>query len=565
MRYILKNMIYSMLVMIIITACCGILYADVAVLPYKVESTSPSVSEETGNQYAMLAGVAARISRGLDIYSPDMLERDMKSLSIDPRGVVDRKQLQLLGKTRYIDYIQTGTIMATGKSFKVKSILYSVARDTIVVRCEEEASTLFDLAEKETSELYFQFPESKWKGSPEGVDMVVLVDNSYNMSHEIDEVRAGIVAMADAASMKWASDTRVFVIPLIGTSPSSRGVEPATAPYSLQRKLKTLEPEKGSSVQNVPKWVSHLSRSFRWRKDALKSLCLVLNTRGVDYSVLHRYRYMLQNRGVTVNVIAGGKLHLRDRKSLQQMAASAKGAYYDITYHQRVFDLQGNAIDVFLEGGRLLHGQVPGDRWEDGVLIRRGTGTMASATPKGFVDEIFYENRVQILEPYDLEKEYQRISGKKILGSKKLEQNTERLLKMTGEKTGERQPGTGQGVIARVMLTNEEQSVWVNVIRQEDLDYFKRQKNTGNIFLLGVSPVPQPAAPYGLTFSPYHFVTGMTGQYIPGLMKVSLKDIIVRQDHYRQEGLFSPPIWFIDVKVTEIRREKGAREDIRDW
>jgi len=558
-------MFCMVLAVITITACSGILYADVAVLPYKVESTTSSVSEETGNQYARLAGVAARISRGLDIYSPDMLERDMKSLSIDPRGVVDRKQLQLLGKTRYIDYIQTGTIMATGKSFKVKSILYSVARDTIVVRCEEEASTLFDLAEKETSELYFQFSESKWRGSPESVDMVVLVDNSYNMSHEIDQVREGIREMADAASMKWASDTRVFVVPLIGASPSSRGLEAVTAPYSLQRKLKKLELKKGSPVENVPRWISHISRSFRWRKDSMKTLCVVLNTRRVDYSMLHRYRYMLRNRGVTVNVLAGGKLHLRDRKSLQRMAASAKGTYYDTTYHQRLFDLQGNAIDVFLEGGRLFHGQVPGNRWKDGVLIRRGSGTLASATPKGFVDEVFYENRIQVLEPYDLKKEYQRISGKKILGSKKLEHNTGHLLKMTGETMGERQPGKGQGVMARVMLSSGEQSVWVNVIRKEDLEFFRKKKNMGHTFMLGVSPVPQPAASYGLTFSPYHFITGMTGQYIPEMMKVSLKDIIVRQDHYRQEGLFSPPIWFVDVNVTEIRRKKGAGDDIRDW
>ena len=537
---------------------------DVAVIPYRVESSSASVTEETGIEYALLSGVAARISRGMDIYSPDMLARDMKSLSINPREVIDRNQLKLLGKTRYIDYIQTGTIIATGNSYRVQSLLYSVKRDTVVVRSEEEAATLFELAEKEIDELYFQFSEQKRQGTPDSVDMVVLMDNSYNTAHEMDDARKGITEMADTVSMNWASDTRIFVVPLLECRPPSCSVEPATAPYSLKRSLKKLKPQKGSSLQGVPQWLSHLSRSFRWRKGSVKATCLLINSPGVNYSLLQQYLYRLKKKGISVNILAGGKLHLRDRRALQRIAASTGGVYLDVTYHQRMFDLKGNAIDVFMEGGRLLHGQVPGDRWKDGVFIRRGEGTMASATPRGFVDEILYENRVRVLEPYDLEKGYQRIAGTRILNSKDLENNVKRLFEMAGEDITGRQPGD-EGVMARVMLSDGAQSVWVNVVRKEDLDYFRKQKNAGHKFLLGVSPVPQPAAPYGLTFSPYHFITGVTGQHVPEMMNATLKEMIVRQDHYRQEGLFSPPIWFITVRVTEIRSEKGARKDIRDW
>ena len=537
---------------------------DVAVIPYRVESSSASVSEETGIEYALLSGMTARISRDMDIYSPDMLARDMKSLSINPREVIDRKQLQLLGKTRYIDYIQMGTIIATGNSYRVQSLLYSVKRDTVVVRSEEKAATLFDLAEKEIDELYFQFTEQKRQGTPDSVDMVVLMDDSYNMAHEMDDARKGITEMAGAVSINWASDTRIFVVPLAGCRPPSCTVEPATAPYSLKRNLEKLKPQKGSSLQGVTQWLSHLSRSFRWRKGSVKATCLLINSPGVNYSSLQQHIYRLKKKGISVNILAGGKLHLRDRRALQRIAASTGGLFLDVTYHQRVFDLKGNAIDVFMEGGRLLHGQVSGDRWEEGVFIRRGEGTMASATPMGFVDEIFYENRVRVLEPYDLEKGYQRISGTRILNSKNLENNVKRLFEMTGQDITGRQPGD-DGVMARVMLTDGARSVWVNVVRKEDLDFFRKKKNAGDRFLLGVSPVPQPAAPYGLSFSPYHFITGVTGQVVPEMMNATLKEIIVRQDYYRQEGLFSPPIWFITVRVTEIRRETGARKDIRDW
>ncbi|MFW5861592.1 MAG: hypothetical protein ACOCWZ_05010 [Spirochaetota bacterium] len=537
---------------------------DVAVIPYRVESSSASVSEETGIEYALLSGMAARISRGMDIYSPDMLARDMKSLSINPREVIDRDQLKLLGKTRYIDYIQTGTIIATGNTYRVQSLLYSVKRDTVVVRSEEEAATLFDLAEKEIDALYFQFSEQKRQDTPGSVDLVVLMDNSYNTAHEMDDARKGISEMADAVSINWASDTRIFVVPLVGCRPPSCTVEAATAPYSLKKNLEKLDSQKGSSLQGVKQWLSYLSRSFSWRKGSAKAACLLINSPGVDYSSLQQYFYRLKKNDISVNIIAGGKLHLRNRRALQRIAASTGGLYLDVTYHQRMFDLKGNAIDVFMEGGRLLHGQVPGDRWKKGVFIRRGEGTMASARPRGFVDEIFYENRVRVLEPGDLEKAYQRISGTRILNSKDLENNVKRLFEMAGEGITGRQPGD-DGVMARVMLTDGARSVWVNVVRKEDLDFFRKKKNAGDKFLLGVSPVPQPAAPYGLTFSPYHFITGVTGQFVPEMMNATLKEIIVRQDHYRQEGLFSPPIWFITVKVTQIRSVKGARKDVRDW
>lgn len=510
------------------------LYADIAVLPYKIEGADPSFGQQMGNEYAKLVGLAMYIGKGITVYSYDLLESDMREFGIDPQGVVDENKLTLLGKARYIDCIQIGTITKSKKGYSVKSILYDVTQNKIVSRCTEFAQDVYDLAIAEMRSLYLNYPDTLHATVTNSYDIAFLVDNSYSASREWKDIKKGILTFCDAISDGW-NDMRVYIVPILSQS-KKIGTYAITSGTTLDDTLQELSLTKGI-VKSITPQLNYIAKSIPWRKDA-KKLCVIIAASSCNYNEVRSMRFLLKKNNVTIYAVGSGTLTHADRIALSQFGDS----YYDITYHQRMYDINGNPVDVFCEAGRIFHGDA-GARWTNGL-------TTKTKAAKPFVAEVFGATAVS---PYELSTIYPRLSSIKILNTDELKNNIVDICQTIAAASMVR----GKDV-ARVLLSSEGYSLWLPVADAGVLAYFRQNQNMR--MYVGISPKQDLGAPYGVVLLPVAF-TGVPGSHIPSMLKMTLKDIIQRKSF--SNGLFNPPVWFVPVIIKQII-VNGSQDDIRN-
>jgi len=530
----LKIHCFKLLFFVLILFFSSPLFADTAVLPYKVESADSSYDETLGKEYAKLVALAMHIQKGIAIYSHDLLEKDLHEFSIDPQGVVGSEALDILGKSRYIDRIQIGTLTKTKRGFAVKSIVYEVATQKIISRCTEYADTLFELANTEMRSLYLNFPDNTLAPGKSVYDIAFLVDNSYSASREWKDIKRGIITLCDSISDNW-SDMRVYIVPMLSQS-KKIGTYAIASATTLDDTLQELSLTKGI-VKSITPQIGYIAKSLPWRKDA-KKLCVIIAASSCNYTEARSMRFILKKNNVTIYAVGTGTLTHADRVALSQFGDS----YYDITYHQRMYDFSGNPVDVFCEAGRIFHGDA-GSRWRNGV-------TTKTKAAKPFVAEVFGATAAL---PYELPTIYPKLSPIKILNTDELENNIVDICQAIAAAS------TVQGKdIARVLLSGEGYSLWLPVADASVLAYLKQNQNIR--MYIGISPKQDLSAPYGVALLPVA-VTGMPGSHIPSMLKMTLKDIIQRKGF--SKGLFNPPVWFVPVTVTQIM-VYGSQDDIRN-
>ncbi|MCX8124850.1 MAG: VWA domain-containing protein [Spirochaetes bacterium] len=512
----------------------SLLFADTAVLPYKVESADSSYDETLGAEYAKLVALAMYIQKGIAVYSHDLLEKDLQEFSIDPQGVVESYKLDILGKTRYVDRIQLGTLTKSKKGFAVKSIVYDVATQKIASRCTEYADTLFELAQMEMRSLYLNYPDSTLALLKGAYDIAFLVDNSYSAKPEWKDIKRGIIALCDSVSDNWF-DMRVYVVPMIAQS-KKLGVQAITSATTLDDVLQELSLAKGI-VKSITPQLNYIAKGLPWRKDA-KKICVIIAASSCDYNQSRSLRFILKKNNVNIVAIGTGSLVHSDRVALTNIADS----YYDVTYHQRMYDVSGTPVDVFWEAGRIFHGDA-GERWKNGV-------TTKTKAAKPFVAEIFGGKESNC---YELSAIYPKLSSIKILNSEPLQNNIVDIFEMIAGAN------MVQGkTIARVLLSDGGYSLWLPIADSRVLGYCKQNQNIR--MYIGISPQQDVNAPYGVGLLPVA-VTGVPGSHIPSMLKMTLKDIIEHKGF--KKGLFNPPVWFVPAVVKKII-ESGSQEDIRN-
>jgi hypothetical protein len=528
----MKNKYYTISLILFLFVSSS-LFADIAVLPYKVESADSSYDEALGAEYARLVSLAMYIQKGIAIYSHDLLEKDLKEFSIDPQGVVGSEALDLLGKSRYIDRIQIGTLTKTKKGFAVKSIVYDVATQKIVSRCSEYADTLFELANTEMRSLYLTIPDSKVAGGKSIYDVVFLIDNSYSAQREWKDIKRGIIALCDSISDNWA-DMRVYMVPMLSQS-KKIGTYAISSATTLDDHLQELSLNKGI-VKSITPQLTYIAKGIPWRKDAEK-LFVILAASSCNYNEGRSLRFILKKNNVSIYAIGTGTLTHADRVALSQLSDS----YFDITYHQRMYDVSGNPVDVFCEAGRIFHGDA-GVRWKNGV-------TTKTKAAKPFVAEVFGTTA----SPYVLSVLYPRLSSIKILNTDELENNIIDICQTIAEAS------TVQGKeIARVLLSDGGYSLWLPVADTGVLSYLTQNQNVR--MYVGISSKQDTGAPYGVGLLPVA-VVGVPGSHIPAMLKLTLKDIIQGKGFSR--GLFNPPVWFVPVTVKQVMTYAN-QQDIRN-
>lgn len=510
------------------------LYADIAVLPYKIESADPSFGQKMGIEYAKLVGLAMYIQKGITVYSYDLLESDMREFGIDPQGIVDENKLTLLGKAQCIDHIQIGTITKSKKGYSVKSILYNVTQNKIVSRCSEFAHDLYELAITEMRSLYLNYPDTQHSTTTSSYDIAFLIDNSYSASHEWKDIKKGILTLCDTISDGW-NDMRVYIVPILSHS-KKMGMNVITSGTTLDDTLQELSLTKGI-VKSITPQLNYLAKSIPWRKDA-KKLCVIIAASSCNYNEARSMRFILKKNNVTIYAVGTGTLTHADRVALSQFVDS----YYDVTYHQRMYDISGNPVDVFCEAERIFHGDA-GARWTNGV-------TTKTKAAKPFVAEVF---GATVESPYELSTVYPKLSSIKILNTDELENNIVDICQTIAVAST-----VQEKEVAQVLLSSEGYSLWLPVVDAGVLAYFRQNQNIR--MYIGISPKQDLGAPYGVALLPVAF-TGVPGSHIPSMLKMTLKDIIQRKNF--SKGLFNPPVWFVPVIVKQIM-VNSSQDDIRN-
>ncbi len=545
------------------SASAGI--AGIAVIPYRVENPSQYFSTGTGSEYARLLGVAMAIKKGTDIYSPRKLDRDLKSFSLSPQDAITREQLNAFGKGRSIDLIIVGTLEKRGSSYIAESMLYSAAQQRIVARSRAKEDSLYECAEKEAGELLFDYPDRLTGDRGAGtVELAVLFDASYNSAGEREGLKQGILNLSSGVSDGWEIPLRVYLVPYSDAYAPSQAVKVIQSPAMLRASLDKLKPKGGADGETFERAMGYALKTIPWRKGASKILVAVSNSPLKKASYAERHAMSAQKKNITVYTVSLGKQDRDDADLMRQIAVIGKGRYYSAAYHQRVYDVSGKSIDLFMESGRLFRAGTYGRQWKEGLFQKRGDGNLRYAQPKPYLSEMDYNERRYQVSPYSMGKIYSDIADISVINSDALENNTDSLLEGIGEayykSSNVNQPGKSVG---KVLLSEGHVSLWVRVNSPRDLEFFAKQESSRTYFLLGVSVRKKADEPYGITFSPASFITRLSAELIPKAITASLNDIIEKPEYYTDNGLFRPPVWFIKVKAEKVERSAAGR-DIRD-
>ncbi len=538
--------------------------AEVAVLPYRVNNPSAGFPESNGQEYAKLMGVAVSLRKGMEIYSPRDLEGDLRGFTLSPGEIITRENLSALGKARYLDLIVAGTLSRSGENFIAESRLYSVREDRVVSKSRVKAGNMFDCVSRDIEELFFGFPDAARgiTGSP-AVEAALVVDLSYNISREWNGVKKGIHNLADALSDSWENPLTLYLVPFSTTITQVKKTV-ITNPVGLKEGLNSLTPKGGNDGKGLDRAMDYAVRNMAWREGSARLMVVMVNSPVTDSRAAERLALTAGKRGIRLYTVSMGRQGPDDRAVMRQIAVIGKGAYRESAYRQKMYDINGQGIDFFMEGGRIFYSRDPGERWKEGLYRPMERADSRMQAPREYLSEIVYNPRKHNVTPYTLAKTCPDLADIRIINTGSLENNMDAVMTNIAERyfrnTG---PRTAGRPAAKVLLSNEGISLWVRVNSEKDLDFFSKQKSMGRIFPLGVTIVQKHSEPYGVTFNPSRYITHLNPEYIPESMSVGLKSLLQKPARYITTGLFRPPVWFVSVKVEEIEPYR-ARKDIRE-
>lgn len=537
--------------------------AEIAVIPYRVETPSEQFNEAVGAEYAKLLGVTLLLKKGIEPCSPGELEVDMKSFSIDPRRSISGESLDALGRGRFIDLILTGTLSRSGGVITSESVLYSTAQRKVISRERVRAEELFALAERDVREIFVTYPDRAAPGAgAASIDAVLVLDTSYNVSREWDAVKNGITAFASGVSGDWEASLRLYVTAFSDAPAAPRAARAITSPLSLKQELASIRPRGGAGPAALGGALAHAIDAIPWRADAKKVMLVISNSPARDVSRAERYALKASKKGIAIYTLPLGRIGRDEAEAMRQVAITGRGRTLPVAYRQRVYDAEGKTIDVFMQSGRLFHARSFGGQWKSGLFVESGGGR--TIRPKPFLSELFFDEKRYDVNAYTMGERYGDIAGVRLINRERLESNIDTLLAEIGEAHAVKIAGSGAGrAAAKALLADERLSIWLSFSDGALVEFFEKQAALGRYVTLGVMVRMKPDEPYGFDFSPRRIVTGLDAGHVPGMATATLREIMGKPEYYTANGLMRPPVWFIRVKIERVQRQRDGA-DIRD-
>lgn len=528
---------------------------DIAIIPYSVETIQRDFPVEEGLEYAKTIAVAAVVIKDLPVYPVKETQKDISRLGLDPQGTITRDDIDTLCKSRYLSYAVLGRISKTSNGYSSQSILYSVTKGGVVAKAEVRARTLPECAARETEELFARFADAQNSDKKKESDIAIVLDSSYPMKSEWNELSQALIQLTSRL-IDATPGTRLHVIPYAENFSLKSPLPVIETVPAMKSTLSSLTLKGGGTGKALSSAISFAIENTQWRSSRV--IVIISNSPTSDIA-LDKYALNAKQRNITIHALSLGNMSSRDTDSLRRMSAMTGGSHLSVAYRSRVYDTKSNEYFLFMQEGRLFEGDSPTSNWKDGILHRHDTGS-AYVEIAPYADEITIKKDARIT-PYTMAEYYRKSGSRSFLNSDPLESNISQCIDSLTEKwtlrTGDTSP------LARVLISNGKSSLWISVSRQRDLDFFIKQKELGFVFPLGARLSLKSEETFGMAFNPLSYYTGFDWDALPSIIRTSLDDIAKNPSRFAKEGLFNPPVWFVNVRVEEIDIKK-TKNDLRE-
>jgi hypothetical protein len=536
--------------------------AELAVIPYRIGNPSSDFPESTGGEYSRILAVAAlMLKEDVEVTPPREIEADLERRNISSREVITGEDLDLLGRTRRIDYFLAGSLSRRGGRYVSESVLYSVREGRVIARAGVEDEDLLRLAGREIREALVPFhgiqtARDTVRGATE--DVLFLLDLSYLMSADWPSVKEAIVAYASELIDTRRADTRVYIVPFSDRAAYASSSVSENSIAAVRAGLDSLKPAGGAGAEQFMKSFTYALNSIRWRTGG-RTMIIISNSSFTSREADVR-AVTARKKGILIHAVSLGRIPGDASEVLDRIASANGGSHAHASYHQRLYDAGGDPVEVYMENGRLFKSAYPDRDWKNG-LYEPGSQGRRRGTPKPYLDEMFFSEKGRFVAPYTLPESYARIAMARIINQGLLESNIDTLVRrlVTGT-AGDRAIAT-VGRAGRVLVSDGKVSFWMNVPDNGFMDYFENRQKAGAMVLIGVAVKKDPGATYGVSLIPK--MRGIGTDLVPLSLRAGLGDIVKRADYYTTRGVTFPPVWFISVRVESAERAR-AKDDVRD-
>ena len=546
----MKKIFYIFFLSMILFPCW--LYSEsIVVMPYRIE---PPLDKISGDDYAKMLSLGIMFTKDIDVVNPSEVSLAMEMLGIRPEKEITAEHLHSLGLRCRAEYVLIGILKKSKGVYYYENVLYSVHNDDVLSRNSGKAKDLYSIVHQEIRDTLINLRDIKSITPKAKADVAIILDSSYSMSSEIDTVRNSITEFIGELIGKYGIDTRVYLIP----SSDNRSFESMTMHQNsikeLQQRLDNIKPSGTAKADTILRSLTYALENIRWRGDASKDIVVINNSEVNKIFLAEQYAKKAKDRNIRISIISGGRVG-GDLSDLDRLSELTDGFDSAISYHQRLFDPQGNSYELYLQRGRVFYSLGEYKFWRDGILSRKGKNTRYVKTPEYF--EELYTAKVKPW-PENLAQFFSTAKGISIGEKNPLQSNIANIfdeLKNYGFKKD------SSFYYGKALISDGNISLWVRIRDRDVLEKFLSYSQRGILVKCGFTVSIAEGEPYGITLTPV--ASDITSDYITDFVRTSLIDIVKNKDYYMTKGIGRPPVWFINVKIENVESYIHAK-DIRD-
>lgn len=529
--------------------------SDIAVIPYKIENPGEKFPISKGVEFAKYMGVGASIVKGFDYYPFSQTVKDLDDYGIQPEKSLSLEQLQILSKSRMIDYVISGTIVKTDSGYIVKSILFSRHAGKIISRSTTKSYSFKKLAEKDIDNLFTYFISPKNNIAKSSYSQTLfIVDNSFLCSREMPKIKSNILSLSSALVNNYKR-SEFFLLQYYGKSSFST----IRTINGLEKNINSISTNHKSAESSFDNILSDSIKRIPWNNTSIKNIVIITNSSIKKSSYLNFTISKAAALKIKINFVLLGRVSESSNIVYSSIAQKTEGIVKDVTYSQTLFDHRGNSYTLYYERSRLFISDSKPSKWQEGVLIYRGASRFSSISKVSYVKELLVQSNSAIKDPYALSEYFKRNGNRPVVKSDYPENNISYIFNkvLFGEMISK-----DHKPIARVQLYYFKASIWIDVYSEEDLKYYLEKKESGISFIAGLRLLKNNSSVYG--FSPASKVFyNFKREQLPVSLMLNLDELLKNPEKYSKEGFLNPPIWFSEVKVGEIIVKRDVN-DIRN-
>ena len=526
-------------------------FASIAILPYRDQAFDSRIS---GKEYARLVSLGILLMKDTDVLSPEEADIGMKQLGINPEKSVDAEDLNAFGVKYNLKYILLGSISKSKGEFAFDNVLYSVRDRKILSRNHNSSRDIYKLVQLEIKETLINFSAKKAVTGKTQADIVFLLDSSYGMSDEWNDVKSSISEFSTTLIGRLNVDTNIYLAPYSDRRSYETLTMHQNSIKELNETLSKLQPGGGINLEKFSSLLNYTIKNIKWRSGASKDIYIINNSRLGGMFFPERFSVEAKKKGIHINVISSGRI-AGEYIDIERLSGLTQGKNFSVSYHQRVFDKAGTRHDIYLQRGRIFHSIAAYHEWEKGILASDYKNPKYVKPPES-LDEVFHTK--QLLTPDKLIQTFSEYTGIMIMQKEPLQNNIGYIVSSLQSELSKK---SGTLYNGRVLISDGKISFWVKVKNQKIMDVFERQATNGVFLKTGFIIRKPDSDAYGIELLPV--TVDISSEYIPPLAKTTLTDIVKNQEFFITKGLGSPPVWFVEVKIENIERY-DQKIDVRD-